>query len=219
MGLGGSGGTVNRGSKYKVKRGGGRHHTPGRVLSEQGDVWNHPRETDKPSSGSEDDSSSEEESSEEEEVTAANRPRPAGASNAKLGNTVESSDEDVKVTKKKAPAGAVDPAIPGAGNANRTAKTHLKASDIGGGDRELSRREREALAKERATAAFWKAQEEGKTDQARADLARLAIIKKNREEAAKRKAEEAANKGKPVGAKAESLNAGRGIISKSLGKK
>ena len=48
------------------------------------------------------------------------------------------------------------------------------------------------MEKERAKAAFWKAQMEGKTEQARADLARLAIIKKQREEAARKKAEEAA---------------------------
>lgn len=40
-----------------------------------------------------------------------------------------------------------------------------------------------AAAKER----YWKLQEAGKTDQARADLARLAIIRKEREEKAKQR--------------------------------
>jgi hypothetical protein len=52
---------------------------------------------------------------------------------------------------------------------------------------------REAIEKERAKAAFWKLQEEGKTDQAKADLARLAIIRKQREDAAKKRVEEQAS--------------------------
>ncbi len=54
----------------------------------------------------------------------------------------------------------------------------------------LSRKDREALKKKQAKDAFWKAQEEGKTEQAKADLARLAIIRKQREEAAKKREEE-----------------------------
>ena len=49
---------------------------------------------------------------------------------------------------------------------------------------------REAQEAERKKAAFWKAQMEGKTDQAKSDLARLAIIKKQREEAARKRQEE-----------------------------
>ncbi|TPX56931.1 hypothetical protein PhCBS80983_g04196 [Powellomyces hirtus] len=213
MGLGGGGG-AGRGKKFKVARGGARHFTPARVLREDGDVWNQVREKpeeDASSSGSEGSGSEDESSADEQPATATNRlPRPSGPINPKLGNTEESDDEDIN----KRPASKAADAL----NLNRGAKTHLKASELGG-ERELSRREKEALAKERAKAAFWKAQEEGKTDQARADLARLAIIKKQREEAAKKKAEEAASKGKPVGAKAESLNAGKGIIGKTLGSK
>lgn len=55
---------------------------------------------------------------------------------------------------------------------------------------ELSRREREELERQRATAHYQKLHAEGKTDQARADLARLAIIKQQRAEAAKRREEE-----------------------------
>lgn len=49
---------------------------------------------------------------------------------------------------------------------------------------ELSRREREELEKQRAQANYQKLHAEGKTEQARADLARLAIIKQARAEAA-----------------------------------
>lgn len=48
----------------------------------------------------------------------------------------------------------------------------------------MSRREREELEKQRAQANYQKLHAEGKTEQARADLARLAIIKQARAEAA-----------------------------------
>lgn len=46
---------------------------------------------------------------------------------------------------------------------------------------------REELEKQRAWAHYNKMHAEGKTEEARADLARLAIIKKQREEAAKKR--------------------------------
>lgn len=52
---------------------------------------------------------------------------------------------------------------------------------------ELSRREREELEQQRKQAAYNKLHEKGLTDEARRDLARLAIIKQQREEAAKRR--------------------------------
>lgn len=61
---------------------------------------------------------------------------------------------------------------------------------------ELSRREREELDKQRAAANYQKLHAEGKTDQARADLARLAIIKQHRAEAAARREQE--KKGKRI---------------------
>lgn len=55
---------------------------------------------------------------------------------------------------------------------------------------QLSRREREELEKQRALAHYQKLHAEGKTEQARADLARLAIIKQQREEAQKQREKE-----------------------------
>ena len=49
---------------------------------------------------------------------------------------------------------------------------------------------REAIEKEQARQRYEKLHAEGKTDEARADLARLAIIKKQREEAARKKEQE-----------------------------
>ncbi|KAJ3030716.1 heat- and acid-stable phosphoprotein [Rhizophlyctis rosea] len=192
----------SKGKLNKTKRGGGKRFTPTRVLRGQdGDepegMWAEPREKASDEESSEAPESSEEESEDESPAQSSQQSQPRGP--------LQTDD---------------------AHNPNRAANKHLKASDLAGGnngadggDRELSRREREALEKERAKAAFWKAQMEGKTEQARADLARLAIIKKQREEAAKKKAEEAAAKHQASASKSESLNAGKGIISKSLGKK
>jgi len=56
--------------------------------------------------------------------------------------------------------------------------------------RELSRREKEQKEKQEAKERYWKLHVQGKTEQAKTDLARLAKIRKEREEAqAKRKAE------------------------------
>ena len=58
------------------------------------------------------------------------------------------------------------------------------------GKPQLSRREREELEKQKAKAHYQKLHAAGKTEEARADLARLAIIRKQREEAAKKREEE-----------------------------
>jgi hypothetical protein len=52
---------------------------------------------------------------------------------------------------------------------------------------ELSRREREALEAQQAKERYMKLHLDGKTDEAKADLARLAVIRKKREEEAARK--------------------------------
>ncbi|XP_065174225.1 28 kDa heat- and acid-stable phosphoprotein [Atheta coriaria] len=55
---------------------------------------------------------------------------------------------------------------------------------------QLSRREREEIEKQRARAHYQKLHAEGKTEEARSDLARLAIIKQQREDAQRRREEE-----------------------------
>lgn len=54
----------------------------------------------------------------------------------------------------------------------------------------LSRRQREEIARQEAQRRYEQLHREGKTEEARADLARLAIIRKQREEAAKKREEE-----------------------------
>lgn len=80
-------------------------------------------------------------------------------------------------------------------NPNHVKNKLKKADDItatgaAGEAPELSRREREAIEKEQARQRYEKLHAEGKTDEARADLARLAIIRKQREEAAQKKQQE-----------------------------
>lgn len=79
-------------------------------------------------------------------------------------------------------------------NPNHVRNKLKKADDITAGAEaaapELSRREREAIEKEQARQRYEKLHAEGKTDEARADLARLAIVRKQREEAAKKKQQE-----------------------------
>lgn len=51
----------------------------------------------------------------------------------------------------------------------------------------LNRKEREAVEAAAAKERYWKLQEQGKTDQAKADMARLTIIRQEREEKAKQR--------------------------------
>ncbi|XP_073115282.1 uncharacterized protein [Elaeis guineensis] len=59
---------------------------------------------------------------------------------------------------------------------------------------ELSRREREEIEKQKAHERYMRLQEQGKTEQARKDLERLALIRQQRAEAAKKREEEKAAK-------------------------
>ncbi|KAK9470039.1 casein kinase substrate phosphoprotein PP28-domain-containing protein, partial [Dipodascopsis tothii] len=75
---------------------------------------------------------------------------------------------------------------------------------------QLSRREREAMQAAAAKERYWKLHAEGKTDQAKADLARLALIRKEREEKAQQRKAEMEAKAELAAAKAsDRLKAGR----------
>jgi len=89
-------------------------------------------------------------------------------------------------------------------NPNRVPSKNLKAADLAA-PRQLSRREREEKEKKEAQERYWKLHAAGKTDQAKADLGRLAAIRKEREAAAlKRKAEQEAKAAELEGKKAAS---------------
>ncbi|MBN3308539.1 3BP1 protein, partial [Amia calva] len=73
-------------------------------------------------------------------------------------------------------------------NPNRVTQKSKKVAEVDvTAPKELSRREREEIEKQRAKERYMKLHLEGKTEQARADLARLAIIKKQREDAARKR--------------------------------
>uniref|UniRef100_A0A0F7Z4H7 28 kDa heat-and acid-stable phosphoprotein n=2 Tax=Crotalus adamanteus TaxID=8729 RepID=A0A0F7Z4H7_CROAD len=97
-------------------------------------------------------------------------------------------------------------------NPNRAVPTAKKVTQLDmESPRELSRREREEIEKQKAKERYMKMHLAGKTEQAKADLARLAIIRKQREEAAKKKEEERR-------AKDEAALAGKRMQSLSLNK-
>ncbi|XP_015274437.1 PREDICTED: 28 kDa heat- and acid-stable phosphoprotein [Gekko japonicus] len=118
----------------------------------------------------------------------------------------EEEDEDYQ-PKHKGVEGMID-----IENPNRAAQTAKKVTQIDmESPRELSRREREEIEKQKAKERYMKMHLAGKTEQAKADLARLAIIRKQREEAAKKKEEERK-------AKDEASATGKRLQSLSLNK-
>ncbi|KAF4085138.1 hypothetical protein AMELA_G00113980 [Ameiurus melas] len=97
----------------------------------------------------------------------------------------ESSSEDEKTQKRSGVQGLIE-----IENPNRVSQKSKKAAEVDvDAPKELTRREREEIEKQKAKERYMKLHLEGKTDQAKADLARLAIIKKQREEAAKKREE------------------------------
>lgn len=124
----------------------------------------------------------------------------------------EESEEEVeeKVQKAKGVTDLID--FEGVGNVNKTKVSNMKAKDLklgaeGAPKPELSRREREELDKRAAKAAYDRKHAKGETDEAKADLARLAEVRKRRQvaaEAKKAEAEEAAR------AEAEEKKKGKG---------
>lgn len=147
-------------------------------------------------SGSEDGSSSEEESSEEDE-----KPKTAEGEGP--------SEEEQQKAKGVEHLIEVE-------NPNRVEKKVKKVAQLDEKDLaeapQLSRREREEVEKQKAKVHYQKMHAAGKTEEARADLARLALIRKQREEQARRRDEELKAKEAEKKAKAES-------ISRALGKK
>ncbi|PAL65639.1 hypothetical protein CEJ83_20560, partial [Acinetobacter baumannii] len=78
-------------------------------------------------------------------------------------------------------------------NPNIEKPKNVKAKDVDmGKTTELSRREREEIEKQKAHERYMRLQEQGKTEQARKDLERLALIRQQRAEAAKKREEEKA---------------------------
>ncbi|EPY90048.1 hypothetical protein CB1_000055008 [Camelus ferus] len=116
-------------------------------------------------------------------------------------------EEDDYQQKRKGVEGLID-----IENPNRVAQTTKKVTQLDlDGPKELSRREREEIEKQKAKERYMKMHLAGKTEQAKADLARLAIIRRQREEAARKKEEE--RKGES-GASGVGANSGFGQATK-----
>ncbi|RWS22791.1 28 kDa heat- and acid-stable phosphoprotein-like protein [Leptotrombidium deliense] len=107
--------------------------------------------------------------------------------------TSENESENEAEGEEAKPKSAVQNLIE-VNNPNRIVKKANKNIDLNAAEGapavQLSRREREELSKQQAKENYARLTAEGKTEQARADLARLAIIRKQREEAQRKKEEE-----------------------------
>nr|XP_046270125.1 pdgfa associated protein 1b isoform X2 [Scatophagus argus] len=124
------------------------------------------------------------------------------------GSGSEDSDDENSVRRRAGVEGLIE-----IENPNRVAQKSKKVAQIELDEpKQLSRREREEIEKQKAKERYMKMHLAGKTDQAKADLARLAIIRKQREEAAKKKEEEK----KAKDAAAAAAAAARGVNSLSL---
>ncbi|GAA0157895.1 hypothetical protein LIER_15056 [Lithospermum erythrorhizon] len=128
--------------------------------------------------------------------TSASRPRTFKREEAEVKDEEEKFEEeseeelDQDSDKRKGTQGIIE-----IENPNLVKPKNLKARDIDiGKTTELSRREREELEKQKARERYMRLQEEGKTDQAKKDLERLALIRQQRAEAAKKREEEKAAK-------------------------
>ncbi|PVF96391.1 hypothetical protein CPB86DRAFT_709134 [Serendipita vermifera] len=189
-----------RGSgKFKQKRGGGRNFSRNLVLNEDGIAVEADSRGKRRVDDDEDDSEEEKEEEEEEEEEESedeegvnekdtnDGPESSSAATTSIEDARASRKADKK-QKKQPQAAEEDPDLV---NPNRLPMKHLAISELSSAPRELSRKEREAKEKAEAKEKYWKLHQAGKTDQAKADLARLAKIRAEREAAqVARKAEE-----------------------------
>lgn len=108
----------------------------------------------------------------------------SGSGSGSGSDSDSSSEEEKQPVKPKGPQVAVE-------NPNRVQQRNKKLSQLTVDDKApQSRREREAAEKEKARQHYQKLHAQGKTAEAQSDLARLAIIRKQREDAAKKRDEE-----------------------------
>ncbi|XP_064096782.1 28 kDa heat- and acid-stable phosphoprotein-like [Macrobrachium nipponense] len=134
----------------------------------------------------------------------------SSASSEESGSEEEEEGEGEDDQKERKPKGVA--ALIETENPNRVVNKTKKVTELStttsgaaAGKPQLSRREREEIEKQRATAHYRKMHAEGKTEEARSDLARLAIIRQQREEAAKKKEEERIAREEAAAAKKEKM--------------
>ncbi|XP_068310064.1 uncharacterized protein [Pyrus communis] len=121
------------------------------------------------------------------------RPRSFKREEAEEEEEVESeeeSEEQEESEKRKGTQGIIE-----IENPNLVKPKNVKAKNVDiEKTTELSRREREEIEKQKAHERYMRLQEQGKTEQAKKDLERLAMIRQQRAEAAKKREEEKAAK-------------------------
>ena len=107
------------------------------------------------------------------------------------GLTFEDANEEVeaRVVKAKGVSGLISTQNPNA-KSNATKNIKVGAMSTTFVEQKLSRREREAIEKAKSSAAYLKRHLAGETDQAKKDISRLAMVKKRRDDADKRRGEE-----------------------------
>jgi len=183
-----------RGSgKFKTKRGGGRSFSRHLEVDENGTAV----AVDKRAARDKEDEDEEDEDEDEDEDEESSEDEEDANNAASTSGKPEMSRAERKAAKKAADEGKKAIAEEDADeeedadliNPNHLPAKMSKLSGLGA-PQTLSRREREQKEKQEAKERYWKAHLAGKTDQAKADLARLAHIRKEREAAqAQRKAE------------------------------
>ncbi|XP_055802794.1 uncharacterized protein LOC129871998 [Solanum dulcamara] len=110
--------------------------------------------------------------------------------NERSEESEEESEEDSDGEKRKGTQGIIE-----IENPNLVKPKNVKARNVDiEKTTELSRREREEIEKQQAHERYMRLQEQGKTDQAKKDLERLALIRQQRADAAKKREEEKAAK-------------------------
>ncbi|THU85033.1 hypothetical protein K435DRAFT_783483 [Dendrothele bispora CBS 962.96] len=188
-----------RGSgKFKQKRGGGRSFSRNLVLDENGTAV--ASERPRRNQGEDDDDSSEEEEEEdeeeeddeeEEEEEEEDKPELSRAERKELKKKQAAEKQKQKQKAGNSTGGDGEDDEDDDSdliNPNHVTKK-MNISDLSA-PRELTRKEREAKEKQEAKDRYWKLHVQGKTEEAKTDLQRLAKIRAEREAAqAKRKAE------------------------------
>lgn len=194
--------------KRKLRRGKERVFTQPEEIEKQLSKLNVSDESDEEEEKEEgSDSSEEEDTSSEEETSDTEKEDDSNQDSSEDDDDEEDDDEedDGKVQKKKKsppkPKGVQG--LIEIENPNRALKKTLDNYD---GPVQLTRREREEIEKQRARERYNKMHAEGRTDEAKADMARLAEIRKQRELAASKREEERLAKEADTKVKRELLN-------------
>ncbi|XP_061344886.1 uncharacterized protein LOC133290757 isoform X1 [Gastrolobium bilobum] len=129
-----------------------------------------------------------------DDIAAGNFTRPRTFKRVEAEEEIEEVSEEEEVEeepeKRKGTEGIIE-----IKNPNFEKAKNVKAKDVDMERKtELSRREREEIEKQKAHERYMRLQEQGKTEQARKDLERLAMIRQQRAEAAKKREQEKAAK-------------------------